>query len=80
MVFVLTALGVSALLTKVLGVRNSSLLLETLPDFAPLCEETDKGLESGMGLLCLAASTLLGTVTLEATDMPFLAINMIALA
>lgn len=85
MVFVLTTLGVSALLTEVgvppdvLAARNSSLLLETLPDFVPVCEDPDKLLESGMSLLCMGAWTL-GTDTLEATDKPFLAINMIAWA
>jgi len=55
MVFVFTTLGVFALLTEVgvppdvLAVRNSSLILETLPDFALVCEETDKGLEEWYG-------------------------------
>jgi len=96
MAVMLTTLEVSALLTAaglppdVLATRNSSLLLEPLPDCAPVCEETDKGLESGMGLLTgtpsppaanvnLGAWTL-GTATLEAADKSFLAINMIACA
>lgn len=59
MVVVLTTFGVSTLLTEevvppdVLAARNSSLLLEPLPDGEPVCEETDEGLErpeqGGMG-------------------------------
>jgi len=95
MVVVLTTLGVSTVLTDkgvppdVLAAKNSSLLLEPLSDCAPVCEERDRGLESGMVLLTctpsppasvnLGASTL-GTTTLEATDKSFLAINMIACA
>jgi hypothetical protein len=53
MVVALTTFGVSTLLAEVVGVgpldvlaaRNSSLLLEPLPDCGPVCEETDKGLE-----------------------------------
>ena len=51
MVVALTTFGGSILLTGVVGTpvvlvaRNSSVLVEPLPDCAPVCEETDKGLE-----------------------------------
>lgn len=47
----LTTFGGSTLLTGVVGTpvvlvaRNSSVLVEPLPDCAPVCDETDKGLE-----------------------------------
>lgn len=50
-VVALTTFGGSTLQIGVLGTpvvlaaRNSSVLVKPLPDYTPVCEETDKGLE-----------------------------------
>lgn len=87
--------GGSTLLTGAVGTpvaltaRNSSVLVEPLPDCAPVCDEIDTGLgwleEGGAfegwltGTPSPGAWTFLCAV-LEATDTPFLADNRIACA